>query len=283
MDHPVLLILVKVTIFGMMLDIGVNLSFQQLISLWRRPSLLIRSLLAVIVLVPVLVILLLKLFDLPRAVATGLVLLAVAPGAPLTTRRSQMAKGDIPYSASLQLTLALLAVFTAPVTLGIFNALFEIGTTAHPLLGIAGNVAMVQLLPVSVGLLIRKFGQEFSAMIGKPLIVIANVLFLLLIVLAIVPGFRDIDNIGVLPLTVIGIMAAASLAIGHLLGGPAPGEHSTLAIASIARNIGLALFIAALNDIEKNVVPTILCYMILGAIVAIPYSVWTKRRAAHAK
>ena len=72
MDHPDLLLLVKITIFTLMLDIGITLPFGQLTSLWQRPALLIRSLLAVLVLVPGVVLLLLWLLDLPRAVATGL-------------------------------------------------------------------------------------------------------------------------------------------------------------------------------------------------------------------
>src|SRR4030095_4221527 len=82
----------------LMLDIGITLPFGQLTSLWRRPALLIRSLLAVLVLVPGVVLLLLWLLDLPRAVGTGLAVLAAAPGAPLTTMRSQMAGGSTPYS-----------------------------------------------------------------------------------------------------------------------------------------------------------------------------------------
>ncbi len=110
MDNPLILNLVTITIFTLMLTIGVNLSFEKLLSLCRRPFLLLRALLAVVVLVPLVVIVLLRLFDLPSGVATGLALLAAAPGAPLTTKRSQMAGGKFPHSASLQLTLALLAV-----------------------------------------------------------------------------------------------------------------------------------------------------------------------------
>ena len=110
MDNPIILHFVTLTIFSLMLAIGVNHSFEQLTSLWRRPALLLRSLLAVIVLVPAVVGLLIWVFDLPIAVATGLAILAAAPGAPLTTKRTQMAAGDPTYAASLQLTLALSAV-----------------------------------------------------------------------------------------------------------------------------------------------------------------------------
>ncbi len=90
MDHPLLLNFVTITIFSLMLSNGVNYSFQQLISLWREPEVLFRSLLAVIVLVPIGGVLVWWVFDVPPAVATGLAVLAAAPGAPLTTKRVEM-------------------------------------------------------------------------------------------------------------------------------------------------------------------------------------------------
>jgi BASS family bile acid:Na+ symporter len=281
MDHPILLLLVKTTIFTLMLAIGINLSYQQLISLWRRPGLLLRSLLAVVVLVPLVVLLLIRWLDLPPAVATGLAVLAAAPGAPLTHKRSRMAGGSLPYSASLQLTLALLAVLITPLTLAIFYALTEIQTESVRSLEVARQVALVQLLPVSLGLLVQRFGPKLAAMTGRPLNVIANILFLALVILALIPGFRMIAHLGGLPILAIVMTVAVSLIIGHFLGGPTHDERSALAVASIARNIGLALFITTLSGVEKEIIPTLLSYMILGAIVAIPYSLWSKRRVAR--
>ncbi len=73
-------------------------------------------------------------------------------------------------------------------------------------------------------------------------------------------------------------MVMVSLAIGHLLGGPRRDQRSALATACIARNIGLALFIAELSYYGQHLVPTILTYMILGGLLAIPYAVWSKRQ-----
>jgi len=89
MNHPFFLLLVKVTIFSLMLSLGISLSFEKMLFLWRKPALLFRALLAVVVLVPLVVVLLLKLFNLPLGVMMGLALLAVSPGAPLATKRSQ--------------------------------------------------------------------------------------------------------------------------------------------------------------------------------------------------
>jgi len=60
MHHPLLLIFVKLTIFSLMLAIGINLSFEKMLSFWRKPALLFRALLAVVVLVPLVVIILLN-------------------------------------------------------------------------------------------------------------------------------------------------------------------------------------------------------------------------------
>ena len=283
MDNDILLKFVTVTIFTLMLTIGVNQSLGQLISVWRQRDVLLRSLLAVIVLVPIVVIVLLWVFNLPPAVATGLAVLAAAPGAPLTTKRSQMAGADITYVSSLQLTLALLAVIVTPLTLAVFHGLFELGTERVAVFKIAQQVAQVTFLPVVIGLLLQRFAPKLVAVIGKPLSVIANVLFILLMLASIVliiiaPDLRAMLKVGWPAIAAILIMVAVALVIGHGLGGPAQEQRSALAVASIARNVGLALFVVGLSDAGQTSVPTILAYMILGTVIAVPYAIWSKRQ-----
>ena len=283
MDVPFLNHFISLTVFSLMLTIGLTHPFGQLLSLWRRPEVLIRSLLAVIVLVPLVVYLLMWLFDLPPAVATGLALLAAAPGAPLTTKRVQMAGGDPSYTASLQLTLALGAVVITPLTLAILYALFELETERVTPLTVAGQVAQVTFLPVVIGLLVQRFVPKVAELTGKPLVVFANVLFILLnvsilVALVLAPDLRMMLRVGWLAGAAIVIMVAAALAIGHLLGGPTRAERSSLAIASIARNIGLSLYIATLSDAGQGSIPTIVAYTILAGLLAVPYGIWSKRQ-----
>ena len=70
----ILLTFTSVTIFTLMLTIGVNQSLEQLTSLWHQRAVLLRALFAVLVLVPAVVIALLSVFDLSPEVATGLAL-----------------------------------------------------------------------------------------------------------------------------------------------------------------------------------------------------------------
>ena len=283
MDNPIFMKFVTVTIFSLMFAIGVNHSYDQLTSLWRRPDLLLRSLLAVVVLVPLVAVAILWLFALPPAVATGLAVLASAPGAPLTTKRAQMAAGDPYYAASLQLMLVLLAVVATPLTLAIFNALFDLSTESVAPFKIARQVGEVTFLPVVIGLLLQRFAPRVAKVIAKPVRMLANILFVLLFVLigvmlAFVPNLRQMLNLGAMPIVAIIVMGGLAIAMGHLLGGPSEGQRSSLAIACIARNAGLALFIAALSDYGQQFVPTLLAYLLVGAVVAVPYSVWRKHR-----
>jgi BASS family bile acid:Na+ symporter len=83
-------------------------------------------------------------------------------------------------------------------------------------------------------------------------------------------------NIG--PMVAILLMVVASLTIGHLLGGPRQDQRPALATACIARNVGLALFLAELSNDAPHFIPTILAYMILGGLLAVPYAIWSKRQ-----
>lgn len=281
MHHPLLLIFVKITIFSLMLAIGCNLCFEEMLSLWRKPALLLRALLGVVVLVPLVVILLLKLFNLPPEVITALALLAASPGAPLTTKRARKAGGRFSYAASLQLTLAILAVCITPVTLGIFFSLFQHLVEKVTILEVARQVIMVQLLPVSIGMLLQKFIPKFAENIAQPLNFIADILLLLLVVLAGILGIPLFFKVWGLPMVVITIMVITSLVIGHSLGDHNDDTQPILAISCIARNVGLALFIAILNDVQQQVIPTIIAYVIVGAVIGGFYSIWNKRKLQY--
>lgn len=278
MNPLFLQILVKATIFSLMLSTGVNLSLEKMLSFWQKPALLFRALFAVVVLVPLVVFILLKWFQLPPEVMIGLVLLAASPGAPLTTKRSQMAGARFRYSASLQLTLALLAVMITPITLNIFAVSFQEISGQVKILEVAKQVVMVQFLPIVLGLLLQKYGAKYAEAIARPLTIISNGLFVVLIILASIVGLPLMFKLWGLPLVAIAVIVILSLGIGHILGGPDQERQSVVAISCIARNVGLALFIAVLNNVEKQVVPTLISYLVLGSVFGILYSIWYKRK-----
>jgi BASS family bile acid:Na+ symporter len=81
--------------------------------------------------------------------------------------------------------------------------------------------------------------------------------------------------------TVIALTAfvLVGLAVGHLLGGPAPENRRALAIATATRHPGVALLLARVNfPAEKLVVAAVLLYLLVNALLVIPYLVWARRR-----
>lgn len=283
MDNPILLYFVSLTIFTLMFALGVNHSFEELISLWRQPGLLLRSLIAVIFLVPLAAVFLLWVLDLPPAAATGLAVLAAAPGAPLTYKRSQMAGGDPTYTASLQLTLALLAVGITPAILALFASLFELVIGGVTFFQVARQVAQVTFLPVMIGLSLQQFAPRLAEALRQPARRLADILFIVLLLmlvllLSLAPQLRAMLQVGWLPLLAILLMVAFALIIGHLLGGSSRSQRSALATACLARNVGLALFLAELCNYGQHFIPTILAYMICGGLLGVPYALWSKRQ-----
>lgn len=232
----------------LMLTIGVNRSWSDVVSIWQNPDRLIRLLLAAVVLVPLLAVILFLLFDLSPPVATGLAILASAPGAPLTTLRSKMAGADVTYATSLQLALAFLAIIVTPLTLALFDILFDSVTETATFLQVPRQVATVTFLPVVIGLTLQHFAPRFVAVIRKPLNLLANGLFVLLVLVVVVlfaisAELRGMLAIGWPALGAIIIMVAGSLAFGHALARGRRISARLLRSPALPETSGLLFFL----------------------------------------
>ena len=79
----------------------------------------------------------------------------------------------------------------------------------------------------------------------------------------------------------LAVVTLIGLAVGHLMGGPIPGDRTTLAIATAGRHPALALAIVTATVVEKRpALAVILLYLVVSTIVTVPYQMWRKRSAA---
>ena len=245
----------------------------------NNPKYLAKSLLSVLVLFPLIIALILLLFPLNKASAIALIILAASPGPPLLTKRAMMAGGRVNFSASLQVILSLLTAIFTPSILFLFAEIIPGNQVNINFLLVAKQIAIVQFLPLTLGLVIREVSADLAEEIGNLLFNIANTLFFVMVIFAIFISFNLIPLAGWQAGGVIALIIPLGLTIGHLLGGidRNPDTRSTLATATIARNVGLALYIAIVNG-ATIAIPTIAAYLILGVILALPYNVWIKRQ-----
>ncbi len=112
----------QVSVFCMVFGFGLKTTTQDLSYLIRRPSLLVRSLLAVFVVMPIVAVLLAVLFDFELTVERALIALAVSPVPPLLPRKESKAGGDEHYALGLMAILALLAIVVTPLEIMILQS-----------------------------------------------------------------------------------------------------------------------------------------------------------------
>ncbi len=78
------------------------------------------------------------------------------------------------------------------------------------------------------------------------------------------------------------VFAVAGLAVGHWLGGPEDGHRLVLALSTASRHPAIALAVAKANfPDEPYLGASILLYLLVNALVGIPFLVWRRRRMSQ--
>ena len=172
---------VTLTVFGF----GLNAAVEDLRRLISQPGLLVRSLLAVFVVMPILAVALVTVFDLHPTVRIALVALAISPVPPLIPRRESMARGSTAYGLGLMPILAALSILTIPVSLGALNRILDRSFQVSP--AVVASIALrTALVPLAAGIIVRALmrarRQRRPAAFGG-----AIVLYLIVSVLVTVP------------------------------------------------------------------------------------------------
>lgn len=278
------LILLGVTLsaFLTVLTIGMRVAPADLRCVFSRPSLLARSLLAMIVLGPLIAIVVCKLFTLHPAVIVGLVTLSVAPvGAMFSKSMLPLVAPDNPaYARGLFFASTVLSVMVTPIAVEVIQRLFGEGEIVHVSpLAVAQVVVCSVLLPLGVGLAIgqrwpatRRWVPAIQKVSGLVLLVCA-----VPILVAAWPLMVSIVREGTL--SAIVIITLAGLAAGHLLGGPGEDDRTVLAFATVSRHPGVAVALASLTDQPLAPVAVLLAVLV-SELAVVPYKLWRKRRRA---
>lgn len=269
-----LLLTLKVSVGALILAIGMGSTFSDLTYLWRRPGLLLRSLLAMYVLVPLAAFALVRLVPLAPGVKAALLVLAVSAGAPLLPRKLG-AFGSDAFIFSLVVTSSLLAIVVVPAwgnaLAHYFGAVIELSW-----LVVAAVIAKALLLPLAVGMMIRAALPRFSEQFADRLLAVAGVVLTVTALILLIAGRELFLNVGWRGmLALVGLMVVA-LAIGHFLGGPEPDDRTALAIACATRHVGVAVLVATAFPGPRTAV-MIAAYVVASAAVSIPYLKWRRR------
>ncbi|HEY2809554.1 MAG TPA: hypothetical protein VGI91_12250 [Steroidobacteraceae bacterium] len=261
------------------LGLGLTASWQEATYLLRKPAMLLRSVLAMSVLLPIVAVVIVRTFAFPLEIEAALVALAISPVPPLLHMKQLKSGGRREFVVGLLAGMGLLAIVLVPVSVAILNAVFSTSLLVPPQT-VAAVVLKTILVPLALGLLIHRWVPAVGKA-ARPVIALAFVLLLVATVLLLYgmwPVTRTLlgNGVGLM----LAVVAAIGLLVGHLLGGPRAEDRTTLAMATAARHPAVALTIASATQASKpSLLAVILLYVVIATIITIPYQKWRQRGA----
>ena len=177
-----------------MLTLGLGLTTSDFTRVIKRPKDFLVGLICQVILLPIIAFVLIKILNVQPALALGVMIIAAAPGGVTSNILTKFANGDVALSVSLTAIISLLSILTVPFIVIKSADLLDINYLSKEISmsGISIKMFLVVTLPVVIGMLIRKFAQNF---IIKRTALIEKISLTLFIIVFISIYLEEWDNI----------------------------------------------------------------------------------------
>ena len=146
-----------------MLGLGLGLTTQDFLRVLKNPKDFTVGIICQLILLPVVAYILILILQTPIEIALGIMIIAAAPGGVTSNVMTKFAKGDVALSISLTAVVSLISILSVPFIvltsadlLGVTNLSKDITMTS-----IALKMSLVVTVPVIIGMIIRKFAENF--------------------------------------------------------------------------------------------------------------------------
>ncbi|HMQ00126.1 MAG TPA: bile acid:sodium symporter family protein, partial [Cyclobacteriaceae bacterium] len=171
-----------------MLGMGMTLTLDDFRKIFIYPKAVLLGLSNQLILLPFIGFGIAVFFDMPPELSVGIMLLALCPGGATSNIISHLAKADLALSVSLTAISSVITNFTIPIFLNFSLFYFMGGKQAIqlPLGETILQIFVVTILPISIGMLIKKRFPEFTSRTLKSVNIISAVFFVLILLLAII-------------------------------------------------------------------------------------------------
>lgn len=244
-----------------MLGLGLSLTVADFARVARRPRAVAAALVTQLVLLPLVCFGLVVGIGLDPLLAVGMMLLAASPGGTTANLFSHLFRGDVALNITLTAVNSILAVVTLPLVVNLSIAWFRPVVDGGSLgldLGKSVQVFAVVLVPVAIGMLVRRARPAFAGRADRPVRVLSAVVLAAVIVGAILAEENFVGYVvGVGVVTVV--FCLVSLAAGYLLPrllrvGHAQAVASAFEVGIHNSTIAITVALSVLGD-ERLAVP----------------------------
>ena len=177
-----------------MLGLGASLTFKDFTRVFKNPKEVLIGLICQLIILPIVAYLLIIFLNVPVELALGVMLIAAAPGGVTSNVLTKFANGDVALSISLTAITSLISIISVPYIVFLSIELFDITyvTGQVSMLKISLKMFFVVTLPVLLGMVIRKFADEFIIKNLKYILRISIGLFVLVFVAIYIEEWNNI-------------------------------------------------------------------------------------------
>ena len=283
-------LLISLALFFIMMSLGLNLPSLQFGLLKRRPWLLVRVLLATCMVLPIVALLLLHSplgQGLSAAVSTAVMLMAICPSAPMIALKSTKLAANPELATRLQFWSACAAILSVPLWVGQLPTEASETIWSIPAQEVAYQVFTVQLIPLLVGVSLRRWCAEWSERWNPVIQKSSKILLLVLLALILIVALPQVAPMLIGNLRgalLMFILTWIALGLGFIVAGDDGVERSTLPLVLSMRNPGLALLIVqrmAPNAVDLKA--AVVGYVVVTAVGTAPFMQWRKANASQAQ
>ena len=232
-----------VFLVGSMLGIGLKVGKDEILSVVRDKSWLVRMFVANFLLIPAVGILAARALPMKPENALALILLACAPGGMSAVQFLSKKKeaAALAYGGGTTALLSFLSIFISPflITLAIPKGM----TLTVPYGKAILFVSLFMLLPLVLGILVHRTAEKAAHKLGGPVALIGTLAFIAVIIRLLALTKWAKGELGKRGLIGIILFILISMLIGWILGGPRKFTRPVLATASSMRFIALCMAI----------------------------------------
>lgn len=176
-------VVLPLSLFIIMLGVGLSLVVEDFKRVIVFPKAVAVGLFNQLLLLPLVGFGLAIAFNLPPALAVGLMLIACCPGGVTSNLITFVARGDAALSITLTAISGVVVVITIPLIL-VFSLGYFMGETQEvvvPFGQTIGQIAGVTIVPVALGMLIRRFKAGFAERMERPARIGSTVIFVVIL------------------------------------------------------------------------------------------------------
>ena len=167
-----------------MLGMGLTLQFSDFKRVLLYPKAIFIGLTNQLIILPLVGLGITLLFSLSAEIAVGIMILSACPGGPTSNLISHLAKGDLALSVTLTAVSSLITILTIPFIVN-FALLRFMGEGQVVKLGVLETIAQVfviVVIPIIIGMAIKKLRPAFALKMAKPVRIISAVVLAVIII-----------------------------------------------------------------------------------------------------